>query len=43
MPEGVTGDSVKPPKTTFEITGNFDAVALLTALNAAGFNAMVRA
>jgi len=39
--DGVTGDTAKPRATTFEVTGNFDAAALIRALNAAGFSAQV--
>lgn len=36
---GVTGDTVQPGKTSFEVTGNFAADKLFRALNAAGFHA----
>jgi copper chaperone CopZ len=36
--DGVTGDTAKPKATTFEVTGDFDAVELVKALHAAGFN-----
>ena len=39
--EGVTGDTAKPRATTFVVTGNFEAAALVKALNAAGFSALV--
>lgn len=39
--EGVTSDTAQPGKTTFEVSGNFHAAALLEALNAAGFHAKV--
>ena len=39
--DGVTSDTAKPRATTFEVTGDFDAAALVTALNAAGFSAQV--
>lgn len=39
--DGVTGDTAKPRATTFEVKGNFDAAALIRALNAAGFSAQV--
>jgi periplasmic mercuric ion binding protein len=38
---GVTGDTAKPRETTFEVIGDFDAAALVKALNAAGFSAQV--
>lgn len=38
---GVTSDSAKPGVTTFEVTGNFNAVSLVKALNAVGFSAQV--
>jgi copper chaperone CopZ len=40
--EGVTGDTARPGKTTFEVTGNFSAAELVQALNAAGFHAKVK-
>ena len=40
--DGVTGDTARPRATTFEVTGDFDAAALVKALNAAGFSAQVR-
>ena len=36
---GVTGDTAKPRASTFEVMGDFDAGALVKALNAAGFSA----
>ncbi len=39
--DGVTGDTARPRATTFEVTGEFDAAALVKALNAAGFSARV--
>jgi periplasmic mercuric ion binding protein len=39
--DGVIGDTAKPGATTFEVIGDFDAAALVTALNAAGFSAQV--
>jgi mercuric ion binding protein len=39
--DGVTSDTAKPRATAFEVTGDFDAGALVTALNAAGFSAQV--
>jgi periplasmic mercuric ion binding protein len=38
---GVTSDTAKPRASTFEITGDFEAGALVKALNAAGFSAQV--
>lgn len=38
---GVTGDTVRPGETRFEITGDFAAGEVLNALNAAGFHAKV--
>ena len=35
--DGVTGDTAKPRATSFEVTGDFHAAALVKALNAAGF------
>lgn len=40
--KGITGDTVEPEKTTFEVTGHFEAAALIEALNAAGFHARVK-
>ena len=39
---GVTGDTVQPKKPDFEVTGDFDAAALVKALNAAGFQVKVK-
>jgi mercuric ion binding protein len=39
--DGVTGDTAKPRATTFEVTGDFHAAALVRALNDAGFSAQV--
>ncbi|HET6575939.1 MAG TPA: hypothetical protein VFG68_20225 [Fimbriiglobus sp.] len=39
--DGVTGDTAAPRATTFEVTGDFHAAALVEALNAAGFSARV--
>ena len=39
--DGVTGDTAIPRATTFDVIGNFDAAALVKALNAAGFSAQV--
>jgi periplasmic mercuric ion binding protein len=38
---GVTGDTARSEATAFEVTGDFDAPALLQALHDAGFNAQV--
>lgn len=40
--DGVTGDTVKAKGDTFEVTGDFDAAALVKALNTAGFHAKVK-
>jgi copper chaperone CopZ len=40
--DGVTADTATPGATTFEVTGDFPAAALVKALNAAGFSAQVR-
>ena len=40
--EGVTGDTAKPKGETFEVTGDFDAEALIKALNDAGFHVKVK-
>ncbi len=37
--QGVTGNTATPHKTSFEVTGDFSAVALVEALHAAGFHA----
>ena len=39
--DGVTGDTAEPRATTFEVTGDFHAAALVKALNDAGFSAHV--
>ncbi|HZT83228.1 MAG TPA: cation transporter [Gemmataceae bacterium] len=39
---GVTGDTAKPKADTFEVTGDFDAAALVKALNDAGFHVKVK-
>jgi copper chaperone CopZ len=39
---GVTGDTVQPKVDSFEVTGDFDAAAVLKALNDAGFNFQVK-
>jgi copper chaperone CopZ len=40
--EGVTGDTAKPKEDSFEVTGDFDAEALVKALNGAGFHVKVK-
>jgi copper chaperone CopZ len=40
--EGATGDDAKPRVTTFTVTGDFDAAALVKALNDAGFHVKVK-
>jgi mercuric ion binding protein len=40
--EGVTGDTAKPKDKTFTVTGDFDAAALVKALNDAGFHVKVK-
>jgi mercuric ion binding protein len=40
--DGVAGDTATPRATTFQVTGDFHAAALVKALNAAGFSAHVR-
>lgn len=40
--EGVTGDTAKPKTDTFTVTGDFDAAALVKALNAAGYHVKVK-
>jgi hypothetical protein len=39
--DGVTADTARPRATSFEVTGDFHAGALVRALNAAGFSARV--
>lgn len=39
--KGVTNDTAKPGATAFVVTGDFEAAALVNALNRAGFNARV--
>ncbi|HKT35959.1 MAG TPA: hypothetical protein VJR03_14120 [Nitrospira sp.] len=36
---GVTGDTAEPQATAFEVIGDFDAAAVVKALNTAGFSA----
>jgi periplasmic mercuric ion binding protein len=40
--DGVTGDTAKAKKDSLTVTGNFDAVQLVKALNAAGFHVKVK-
>ncbi len=40
--DGVTGANIEPGVPDFEVTGSFDAAALVHALNAAGFSARAR-
>ena len=40
--EGVSAETATPKKTTFEVTGNFDAAELVKALNAAGFHVKIK-
>jgi mercuric ion binding protein len=40
--DGVSGDTAQPKKSTFEVTGNFDAAELVKALNGAGFHVKVK-
>jgi copper chaperone CopZ len=40
--DGVAGDTVKAKSDTFEVTGDFDAEALVKALNDAGFHVKVK-
>ena len=40
--DGVAGDTATPRATTFQVTGDFHAAALVKALNAAGFSAQVK-
>lgn len=40
--DGVTADTLKAKADTFEVTGDFDAEAVVKALNAAGFHAKVK-
>jgi copper chaperone CopZ len=40
--EGVTGDTATPKVNTFTVEGDFDAAALVRALNAAGFHVKVK-
>ena len=40
--EGVTGDTAKPKAAEFTVSGDFDAAALVKALNDAGFHVKVK-
>lgn len=40
--EGVTGDSGRPGRTAFEVTGHVSAAELLQALHGAGFHARIK-
>ena len=40
--DGVKGDTAKPKVDTFEVTGEFDAVAVIKALNDAGYHVKVK-
>jgi copper chaperone CopZ len=40
--EGVKSDTAKPKSDSFEVSGDFDAAALVKALNAAGFHVKVK-
>ena len=40
--DGVTGDTAKPKTDSLTVTGNFDGVELVKALNAAGFHVRVQ-
>jgi copper chaperone CopZ len=39
---GVTGETAKPKESSFEVTGDFDAAAVVKALNNAGFHVKVK-
>jgi copper chaperone CopZ len=39
--DGVTGDTARPHATAFQVDGDFQASALVKALNDAGFSARV--
>jgi hypothetical protein len=41
--EGVKGNTAKAKADTFDVTGDFDALALVEALNKAGFHVKVKA
>jgi periplasmic mercuric ion binding protein len=40
--DGVTGETVKAKNDSFEVTGDFEAEAVVKALNAAGFHVKVK-
>jgi mercuric ion binding protein len=40
--DGATADTAQPKADTFEVTGDFDAAALVNALNDAGFHVKVK-
>jgi copper chaperone CopZ len=40
--KGVQADTAKPKAETFDVTGDFDAAALVKALNGAGFHVKVK-
>lgn len=40
--DGVSGDTAKPKNNTFEVTGDFDAAAVIKALEAEGFHVKVK-
>jgi copper chaperone CopZ len=40
--DGVTGDTAKSKSDTFDVTGDFDAAAVVKALNDAGFHVKVK-
>jgi copper chaperone CopZ len=40
--DGVTEDTAKPKVDTFDVTGDFDAAALVKALNDAGFHVKIK-
>jgi copper chaperone CopZ len=40
--DGVSADTATPKKDTFQVTGDFDAVELVKALNAAGFHVKIK-
>lgn len=40
--DGVNSDTAQPQKREFEVTGDFDAAAVVKALNAAGFHVKVK-
>jgi periplasmic mercuric ion binding protein len=40
--DGVTGNTAKAKNDTFDVTGDFDAIELVKALNAAGYHVKVK-